>query len=221
MEEYTNKWNINMNTLGLADYNVKEKAKIYGYAAKKDEFVESYLYEEESECVIAWYNAHCQSVDQISEICEIVLDQDDKKAALENCQAHLKKQPLRRIPLQAADYSSQSEYMRYSMICNGVLQGSIEDIVTEEDMKKYGYGLLYWENDNVCTFFDNRMAVMFRKLRELKQQGIYPICIRLPKKNNQPIPVAEGRKQIKEFVWQENLKEQYDELQKLCQYDDR
>ena len=27
MEEYTNKWNINMNTLGLADYNVKEKAK--------------------------------------------------------------------------------------------------------------------------------------------------------------------------------------------------
>ena len=91
MEEYTNKWNINMNTLGLADYNVKEKAKIYGYAAKKDEFVESYLYEEESECVIAWYNAHCQSVDQISEICEIVLDQDDKKAALENCQATLEK----------------------------------------------------------------------------------------------------------------------------------
>ncbi len=214
--EYFNKWNINMNTLDLAEYNIKEPVKAYGFAVKKNAVVTNYLFFDENECVMLWYNYHCKDIDMISELHEIVLDAEYTEDDIEQAKKQLLNQQLCPITKKLNTNILYLDDLQYSLIWHGVSQGSEKDIVTEELMKQYGYGLVYWTADQLYTFYDNRMAVMFRKLRELKQQGIYPICIRLPKKNNQPIQVADGRKLLIEMAIQENLKGKYDELQKLC-----
>ena len=215
MEEYYNKWNINMNTLGLADCDVQENVKVYGFVVHKDVAEKTYLEQTESECVRLWYNYHCQSIDQITDIHEFVLPNGYTESDWNMALNQLTNAPLKNIPEKKNEEIKESEYLRYSMICNGLLQGAAEDVLSEEQMKQYGYGLIYWEDEKMISFFDNRMAVTFRKLSELKQQGVVPVCIKIKKLNKQPIPVADGRKQLVALAQQENLKHVYNVLQTI------
>ena len=211
--EYTNKWNINMNTLGLADCGVQEPVKAYGFVVRENATDKKYLEQEESECVRLWYNCHCQAVDAITDLQEFVLPNGYIESDLAMVINQLAKVPLKNISKKVVEDVTLSEHLRYSMICNGLLQGSAEDALTEDQMMQYGYGLLYWDDEKIVPFFDNRMAVAFRKLAELKQQNICPLCIKIKKLNKQPIPVAEGRKQLIALAQQKDLKHAYDLLQ--------
>ena len=81
------------------------------------------------------------------------------------------------------------------------------------DMKINGHGLIYWEDKKVNMFFDNCFEKTMRKLQELKMQNIRPVCVKIRKEKNIPIPVANGRRILMELAEQQELWDFYVALQ--------
>ena len=218
---YTNEWNINMNTLGLADYNVAENIKLYGFAVSVQNDRNVYLYKDENECAIEWFNYHCKNDIAITNVyVEEVAPEEYKENFLEQLRKKILELPLQvvKVKLPESEYII-NETVQFSLICNGFMQGSEKDSLTLESAKRYGYGLVYWEENVQSAFFDNRFSVMFRKMQELNKKNIYPICMKVEKKGNQPILVAEGRKQIINSMEQETMQKIFVYLQNVVNSD--
>lgn len=208
--EFTNKWNINMNTLDLADYNVKEPIKLWGFVAEENKEIQSYIYQDENDCVCAWYQMRCASMEQISKIESIeIIETENIDVEILKFREKMKQTEM--IPLlhmtQARAILEQHPVLQFTLVCYGILPGTQADSMSSDQIKQYGYGLVYLLEEKVCVFFDNRFAVMFRKLNELWSDGICPICVRVKKDLNLPIQVSAGRSSVLKEVSQYQLKE--------------
>lgn len=219
MKEVVNQWNINMNTVGMAEVEEDKKQIILGFAIRlSGGKLVTKVFFDENECILAWYNACCEPGIQVGKICiNVVLKHDVTEAYVARFKEEitqcilnnkLKKVSSIKLPLQ-------KNYLTESLIWNAVAIGEEKNMIPDHDLYRYGYGLLYWENNEEKAFFDNRLAKTYAKMIELHQAKIRPIWIRISKKQNIPIPVREGGKQVLEIGKQDLVRECYEDLQDL------
>lgn len=216
--DVVNHWNINMDTLGADIYQPPKMFSIWGFAVKTDTELQGHIFLEENECMRCWYNAHCEQFYQ--QVSEIQADSISEMEFDENYLDNFGEQLLlkQRVPVKVAvaieeKLEKEKKIMTFSLIWNGDAGGNEEDKISATGMKDYGYGLIYNQKMNWYTFFDNRLAAMVHKLRELQQAQIKPICVAVKKENRRPIPVANGRILLQQIIQSEILKDFYEQLQ--------
>jgi len=217
--EYANKWNINMNTLNLADYGCSHKVKISGFIVRKNGELATQVFQDDLECIQAWYNLHCMNDTlEISNIqVETVLDTELTGEYWDRLNAQLLRLPVLKKGryLYLADTEAVSlAIINDTIVMNGLGLGWEEYRLSDDVLKSYGYGLLYWKWEKTFAFFDNRLSKTFQKVQELHEEGVSPLCIRVKKQNKVPIPVQEGRMQVSKFQENEHLKKWYQQIQK-------
>lgn len=206
-----------MNTLNQANYDIAESIKVWGFVVEENQIICGYIFLEETTCVQSWYNWRCTearvSTMQSGEIIKTVVDEKD----LDVFGTALMANPVMLTELKQNLIAENADFdegiIRYTLICLGFGRGAEKDKISDIDMKNHGYGLIYWEYGKVCTFFDNRFVGMMRRLKELQVQNIRPICIKIKKTKNVPIPVADGRHLLTMMAEQQNLQKFYAVLQ--------
>ena len=212
-----NKWNINMNTLNQAKYDIAESIKVWGFVVEENKILCGRIFLEETACVRSWYNWRCTearvSIMQSKEITKTVVDEKD----LDIFGIALMANPVMLTEFKKNLIAENADFdegiVRHTFICLGFSRGAEKNKMSYVDMKNHGYGLIYWEHGNVCTFFDNRFVGTMRRLKELQAQNIRPICIKIKKTKNVPIPVADGRNLLTMMAEQQSLQKFYAVLQ--------
>lgn len=218
MKEVVNQWNINMNTVGMAEVEQDKKQTVWGFSVRSGKQLECKVSLDENKCILAWYNARCEIDTQVSDIysCDVMQNEVTQE------QIHAFKEELKVHPIDidseiisSISLPVKEEYISESLIWNAVAYGEEENRIPEEEINKYGYGLLYWESNEVKTFFDNRLAKTYAKMMELHRVGIKPLWIRIEKQNNRPIPVRQGREAVEKIGATEEVRECYDYMQDM------
>lgn len=200
MADVVNKWNINMNTLSMADVEVEKAVTVYGFALRETGGTICHIFWDENECVVAWYNAHCAASCEISAIDSKQVQKNEfLQTQLEAFRQTLLAKPLKRVIPMPLDYPQDEVFVRESLIWNECVSGSAQDQLSMDAVYHYGYGLLYWQNNEAQAFFDNRLAKAYEKLMRLQEAHIYPLWIRIKKQHEGPIVVREGRKLVHEI----------------------
>lgn len=209
-----NQWNMNMNMLGAGDYQLPRELMVWGFAVQMDSERQGYIFLEENECVRCWYNAHCDSACrqlsaiQVEHVQKAVLDDKyldifGKKLLLSELFS------VKRAYDEKFAIEPVREFEAFSLIWNGLTCGVAENKLSLTDMREQGYGLIYKEDHEWHTFFDNRLASMFHKMQELQRNHIRPLCVPIKKEGQRPIPVATGRKRLLQLLQDKALEEFY------------
>ena len=151
MREVVNQWNINMNTVGMAEVEQDKKQIILGFAVQPSMGkLAAKVFFDENECILAWYNAHCEPGIQVGKICiNVVLKCDvteeyiaQFKEEIMHCILDNKLKKVSSIKLPLKEF-----YLIESLIWNAIAVGEEQDMIPDHDLYRYGYGLLYWDND--------------------------------------------------------------------------
>lgn len=215
MEKVVNEWNMNMNTLNMAVVEEDEQS-VWGFVFKKTN-PEAYVFFDGNECARAWFNCHCQSEGKISWIQrKSVLNSAFDDEWMRQFKQELYNSKLHDLEGVICDHISDdfvSMVERISSIWNERCCGEKQDLMDQETAEKHAYGLLYWENEQMKAFFDNRLINTYDRMITLHERAIYPLWIRLEKKTTTPILVRNGCQMILEVAQDEHLRKIYDALQ--------
>ena len=215
--EVAHEWNVNMNSLDLADYNIDEVMKVWGFVVENNKVRYGRIFLNEAACMRSRYNYHCTEAKlsdiQIETISETIFDEAYLDSFGESLVAKSIIPAVLELNLKIKETKLSQEIVRYTLICNELCNGKETDVMSYADMKINGHGLIYWEDKKVNMFFDNCFEKTMRKLQELKMQNIRPVCVKIRKEKNIPIPVANGRRILMELAEQQELWDFYVALQ--------
>lgn len=215
MEKVVNEWNMNMNTLNMAVVEEDEQT-VWGFVFKETN-PEAYVFFDGNECARAWFNCHCQSEGKISWIQKkSVLSSAFNDEWMGEFEQELYDLKLHDLTGEVCDNRSDDfagMVEKISSIWNERCCGEKQDLMDQETAEKHAYGLLYWENEQMKAFFDNRLINTYDRMITLHEREIFPLWIRLERKPGTPILVHNGCQMILAAGQDEHLKTFYDALQ--------